>query len=112
MNDDPFFAYVERLREAADDPAPGDLTAGAESDPVYDLLSYDVLFANQYAYDEGGLSPENEDFQIGGAMTLEGFDVAEIAGEVYFQSGYDVVIIVANENLIHEKSPFPCSVLS
>jgi len=28
MNDDPFFAYVERLREAADDPAPGDLTAG------------------------------------------------------------------------------------
>lgn len=90
MNDDPFFAYVERLREAADDPAPGDLTAGAESDPVYDLLSYDVLFGNQYAYDEGGLSPENEDFQIGGAMTLEGFDVAEIAGEVYFRPQLDV----------------------
>ena len=90
MNDDPFFAYVERLREAADDPAPGDLTAGAERDPVYDLLSYDVLFGNQYAYDEGGLSPENEDFQIGGAMTLEGFDVAEIAGEVYFRPQLDV----------------------
>ena len=39
-------------------------------------------------------------------------DAVAFAGEVYFQSGYDVVIIVANENLIHEKSPFPCSVLS
>ena len=54
--------------------APEELTAAAESEPVYDLLSYDALFANQYAYDEGGLSPENEDFQIGGKMTLEGFD--------------------------------------
>ena len=39
-------------------------------------------------------------------------DAVAFAGEVYFQSGYDVVIIAANENLIHEKSPFPCSVLS
>lgn len=85
MNDDPFLAYVERLRAASGDVAPEELTAAAESEPVYDLLSYDALFANQYAYDEGGLSPENEDFQIGGKMTLEGFDVAELAGEVYFR---------------------------
>ena len=85
MNDDPFLAYVERLRAASGDVAPEELTAAAESEPVYDLLSYDALFANQYAYDEGGLSPENEDFQIGGKMTLEGFDVAVLAGEVYFR---------------------------
>lgn len=85
MNDDPFLSYVERLREATGDVAPEELTAAAESEPVYDLLSYDALFANQYAYNEGGLSPENEDFQIGGKMTLEGFDAVEIAGEVYFR---------------------------
>ena len=85
VNDDPFLAYVERLRAASGDVAPEELTAAAESEPVYDLLSYDALFANQYAYDEGGLSPENEDFQIGGKMTLEGFDVAELAGEIYFR---------------------------
>lgn len=90
VNDDPFFAYVERLREAAGDPVPGELTVGAESEAVYDLLSYDALFGQQYAYDEGGLSPENTDFQIGGKMTLEGFDVAEIAGEVYFRPQLDV----------------------
>ena len=85
MNDDPFFAYVERLREAQGSPAPSELTAGAESDPVYDLLSHDALFGSQYAYDEGGLSPENEDFQIGGRMVLEGFDASEVAGAVYLR---------------------------
>lgn len=90
MNDDPFFAYVERLREAAGDPAPEALTAAAESESAYSLLSYDALFGRQYAYDEGGLSPENEDFQIGGKMTLKGFDVAEIAGEVYFRPQLEV----------------------
>ena len=40
-----------------------------------------------------------------GDATLVSDSVTKTSGDVY-------VIIVANENLIHEKSPFPCSVLS
>ncbi len=72
LNDDPFLSYVERLREG-----------GVEEDARYDLLSYDALFGRQYAYREGGLSPENPSFQIGGRMELTGFDAAEIGDAVY-----------------------------
>lgn len=85
VNDDPFLAYVERLRQASGEVSPDELTGDIGSDAAYDLLSYDALFGQQYAYDEGGLSPENEDFQIGGRMTLEGFDAAEVAGAVYLR---------------------------
>ena len=85
VNDDPFLAYVERLRQASAEVSPDELTGDIGSDAAYDLLSYDALFGQQYAYDEGGLSPENEDFQIGGRMTLEGLDAAEVAGAVYLR---------------------------
>lgn len=74
LNDDPFLSYVERLRET-----------GAKTDETYELLCYDALFGKQYAYDEGGLSPENADFEIGGSMTLEGFDVAVVADAIYLR---------------------------
>ena len=41
-----------------------------------------------------------------GYYAMTAGDAVAFAGEVYFQSGYDVVIVVANENLIHEKAPF------
>ena len=45
--------------------------------------------------------------EVDGLLTGVGAgDAVAFAGEVYFQSGYDVVIVVANENLIHEKAPF------
>lgn len=72
QGDDPFFAHVESLRQS-----------GQGSDDAYDLLSYDALFGDQYAYQEGGLSPRNEAFEIGGDMVLLGFETAQIADAIY-----------------------------
>ncbi|MEG0741054.1 MAG: LTA synthase family protein [Clostridia bacterium] len=74
MNDDPFLSHVEKLR--AD---------GTNEDALYDLLSYDALFGKQYAYQEGGLSPANEQFQAGGEMSLSGFDAAALGDWVYLR---------------------------
>ncbi|MBO5500954.1 MAG: LTA synthase family protein, partial [Clostridia bacterium] len=61
--DDPFFAYVESLRKA-----------GISSDETYDLLSYDALFGEQYAYQLGGYSPVNPAYQVGGSMEITGIE--------------------------------------
>lgn len=61
--DDPFFAYVEKLR-----------SQGISGDEAYDLLSYDALFGDQYAYRMAGFAPATENFRVGGDMTLSGFD--------------------------------------
>ena len=74
VRNDPFLHYVETLRRA-----------NVAEDATYDLLSYDALFGKQYAYDEGGLSPVTDDFQIGGRMTLSGFDAAVIGDAVYLR---------------------------
>lgn len=66
VNDDPFFHYIEQLRQEREEKP----TGAREDDALYDLLSYDALFGAQYAYAEGGLAPENERFQIGGEMRL------------------------------------------
>lgn len=83
LNDDPFFHYIEERRKADGDKAQEDLTGAGQSDALYDLLSYDALFGKQHAYAQGGLSPENPDFQIGGEMALEGFDAVRIADGIY-----------------------------
>ncbi len=72
LGDDPFFAHVEALRKN-----------GEKMDAAYDLISYDALFGHQYAYQEGGLSPLNEDFAIGGPMVLKGFSTVQIADAIY-----------------------------
>ena len=72
--DDPFLSYVEMLRQE-----------GKDMDAAYDLFSYDALFGKQYAYAEGGLTPRNETFQIGGSMALSGFDAARIGSLVYLR---------------------------
>ncbi len=64
--DDPFFAYVETLRQA-----------GVTTDETYDLLSYDVLFGNQYAYRSASINPVDPDYQVGGSMEIDGFDVLD-----------------------------------
>lgn len=74
MNDDPFFAHVERLR-----------AQGVRSDATYDLLSYDALFGEQYAYRMAGFSPATEDFRIGGDMTLSGFDALPVGDQLLVQ---------------------------
>ncbi|NLO85281.1 MAG: sulfatase-like hydrolase/transferase [Clostridiales bacterium] len=74
LNDDPFLHYVEELR-----------AAGVADDSTYDLLSYDALFGKQYAYNEGNLSPKNENFQIGGEMKLLSIDTAVIDERIYLR---------------------------
>ncbi len=71
MCDDPFFAYVETLRQQ-----------GVQSDETYDLLSYDALFGQQYAYQLGGFAPVNPNYQTGGSMTLTGFDAVQLGQQV------------------------------
>ncbi len=61
--DDPFFAYVEKLRQQ-----------GITSDETYDLLSYDALFGEQYAYQQAGYSPVEPDYQVGGSMEMTRMD--------------------------------------
>lgn len=73
--DDPFLAHVEKLRQE-----------GGSQDEDYDLVSYDVLFGEQYAYRAAGISPDNENCQIGGQMILNGFDTAVIDGAVYLKA--------------------------
>lgn len=79
LNDDPFLHYVEELR-----------AAGIEDDSTYDLLSYDALFGKQYAYNEGNLSPRNENFQIGGEMKLLSIDTAVIGERIYLRPNLSV----------------------
>lgn len=81
-DDDPFFHYVETLREGMEGEP---LTGDRAGDALYDLLSYDALFGAQYAYQEGGLSPENERYEIGGEMALSGFDAALIGDQIYLE---------------------------
>ena len=64
--DDPFFAYVERLRQA-----------GITTDETYDLISYDTLFGSQYAYHAAGIDPVDPAYQVGGSMVIDGFDVLD-----------------------------------
>ncbi len=71
MGDDPFFAYVESLRKQ-----------GITSDETYDLLSYDALFGQQYAYQAGGYSPVQSGYQVGGSMEIAGFEAATANGQV------------------------------
>lgn len=75
LNDDPFFSYVERLRQQ-----------GVTEDETYDLLSYDALFGKQYAYRLAELHPMSSDYAIGGQMELEGFDTAEVGDRVYVRA--------------------------
>ena len=72
--DDPFFAYVEKLR-----------IQGIRGDEDYDLLSYDALFGHQYAYQLAGFSPATENFRIGGDMTLSGFDAVREGDKIRVQ---------------------------
>ncbi|MDD6039598.1 MAG: LTA synthase family protein, partial [Clostridia bacterium] len=71
QNDDPFLHYVESLQ--------------TEEDGLHALLSYDALFGRQYVYDEAGLSPVAADYRIGGEMTLQGFDAAQVGDAVYLR---------------------------
>ena len=69
--DDPFFAYVESLRQA-----------GITSDETYDLLSYDALFGQQYAYQLGGYEPVNPDYQVGGSMEITGVEAMAMGDQI------------------------------
>lgn len=69
--DDPFFAYVESLRQA-----------GVTSDETYDLLSYDALFGEQYAYQLGGCDPVNPDYQVGGSMEITGVEAMAMGDQL------------------------------
>ena len=69
--DDPFFAYVESLRQA-----------GVNSDETYDLLSYDALFGEQYAYQLGGYSPVSPDYQVGGSMEITSVEALAIGSQI------------------------------
>lgn len=81
-DDDPFFHYIETLRA---DMEGEPLTGSRAGDALYDLLSYDALFGEQYAYQEGGLSPENKQYEIGGEMVLDGFEAAPIGDQIYLR---------------------------
>ncbi len=72
LGDDPFFGYIEELR-----------AKGLDTDPDYDLLSYDALFGKQRAYALAGIQPQSPDWQIGGKMELLGFDTFPMDGAVY-----------------------------
>lgn len=74
LNDDPFFSYVEKLRRE-----------GVNQDETYELLSYDAIFGEQYAYKYAGLTPQNEHFQVGGEMDLSGVAAVQFGDRVYFQ---------------------------
>ena len=69
--DDPFFAYVESLRQQ-----------GITSDETYDLLSYDALFGQQYAYQLGGHEPVSPNYQVGGSMEITGIDALALGEKV------------------------------
>lgn len=69
--DDPFFAYVESLREQ-----------NITTDETYDLLSYDALFGEQYAYQLGGYEPVSPDYQVGGSMEITGVDALSMGDQV------------------------------
>lgn len=69
LGDDPFFAYVESLRQS-----------GTGTDETYDLLSYDALFGEQYAYRMAGYAPVSPDYQVGGSMEITGLE-AMAAGD-------------------------------
>jgi len=69
--DDPFFAYVEQLRQA-----------GVTSDETYDLLSYDALFGQQYAYRLGGFDPVNPNYQVGGSMEIIGIEALRLGDQI------------------------------
>ncbi len=73
-NDDPYMSELERLR-----------TLGTENDDTIEALSYDALFGKQYAYSEGGIHPECGEFEIGGKMTLDGFDAAVVNNAIYLR---------------------------
>ncbi|MDD3334888.1 MAG: LTA synthase family protein [Eubacteriales bacterium] len=75
LNDDPFFAYVEKLRQQS-----------VRQDESYDLLCYDALFGKQYAYRQAGLSPASDNCLIGGEMVLTGFDATVIGDGVYVKA--------------------------
>lgn len=79
--EDPFLSYVNDLRLASGQ----SLTGAGRGDSRYDLLCYDALLGEQYAYALAGLSPENPDFQIGGPMELLGFDAAVVGDAVYLR---------------------------
>lgn len=74
MNDDPFFHHVEALRQS-----------GENEDETYDLLSYDAIFGEQYAYQYAGLTPQNENFKTGGEMELSGVEAAQFGDRIYFR---------------------------
>ncbi len=65
--DDPFFAYVESLRQK-----------GITEDATYDLLSYDALFGEQYAYQAEGYSPVQPGYQVGGSMEIAGLEAMQM----------------------------------
>lgn len=68
---DPFFTYVENLRQA-----------GITSDATYDLLSYDALFGQQYAYQLGGYEPVSPEYQVGGSMEVVGMEALAMGDKV------------------------------
>ncbi|MBE5778893.1 MAG: hypothetical protein E7331_06120 [Clostridiales bacterium] len=74
INDDPFFHHVEKLRQD-----------GNHRDETYDLLSYDAVFGQQYAYRYAGISPKNDDFHPGGEMLLEGLAAEKFGDRIYFE---------------------------
>jgi len=71
LGDDPFFAYVESLR-----------SRGITEDETYDLLSYDALFGEQYAYQAGGYSPVQPGYQVGGSMEVTGLEAMQLNGSL------------------------------
>lgn len=80
LNRDPFLNYVNELRKNT---AAEELTEAGRHDPVYDMLCMDVLFGNQYSYQEGNIHPEKYDMKIGGDMTVLGYDTLERDGKLY-----------------------------
>lgn len=82
VNDDPFLTYVDRLRQEGQGQS---LTSQGRGGRLYDLLSYDALFGKQYVYQLAGISPENQQIQIGGSMRMEGFEAVQIADAVYLR---------------------------
>lgn len=69
--DDPFFAYVEKLRKE-----------GINENETYDLLSYDALFGEQYAYKAAGYSPVQPGYQVGGSMEVTGLEAMQLGGQI------------------------------
>lgn len=80
QNSDPFFHYVDTLRQSRGEEP---LTAEGRADDTFELLSYDALFGRQYAYDEGQISPENPQIQLGGSLAVSSFRTA-VQGDQLF----------------------------